>query len=86
MYSSDMAKGILTKIDIDWLIDSMKVVFPTKEETTVKYDKVMEKLDKFVGDMKYKREAQELHTGDHQRIDKRVTRVESHLNLPPFAD
>ena len=77
---------MLTKKDITWLIDSMKLVFPTKEETTIKYDKLMEKLDAFVGDVKTKREEQDLHTGDHQRVDKRVSRIESHLRLPPFAD
>lgn len=75
----------LTKSDIDWLISSMRLVFPTKEESTEKYDKVMEKLDKFVGDIKAKRETQELHSGQHDRVDTRLDRIDRHLNLPQIA-
>jgi hypothetical protein len=76
----------LTKPDIDWLIDSMKRVFPTKEEATIKYDKLMGKLDKFIGDMQTKRNEQTLHVGDHTRIDKRLARLEKHAHIPQFAD
>ena len=79
-------KPLLTKPDIDWLIDSMKIVFPTKEESTDKFDKVMQKLDKFVGDIEAKRETQELHQSQHDRADKRLERVENKLHLPPLVD
>lgn len=79
-------KPLLTKPDIDWLIGSMKLVFPTKEESTEKYDNVMKKLDTFIGEVKARREEQTLHAGDHDRIDRRVSRVEKKLNLPPLVD
>lgn len=79
-------KPLLTKPDIDWLIDSMKIVFPTKEESTDKFDKVMQKLDKFVGDIEAKRETQELHQGQHDQVDKRIGRVEKTLHLQPLVD
>ena len=56
---------MLTKGDIDWLIDSMKLIFATRDETIKKLDMVNEKLDTFIGDIKSKREEQTLHTGDH---------------------
>ncbi len=59
----------------------MKIVFPTKEESTEKYDKVMKKLDKFVGEISKKREAQELHAEDHSSIHDRFERVDKHLGI-----
>jgi len=77
---------MLTKGDIDWLIDSMKLIFATRDETIKKLDMVNEKLDTFIGDIKSKREEQTLHTGDHQRIDLRISRLEKHAKLMPLAD
>lgn len=79
-------KPLLTKADINWLIDSMKLVFPTKEESTRKFDRVMEKLDTFVGELRTKRTEQTLHDGDHERIDQRLTRLEKRAGLSPVAD
>lgn len=79
-------KPTLTLADIDWLIDSMKLVFPTRVETVKKLDEVSTKLDTFVGEIKTKREEQTLHDDSHQRFDKRLTRLEKNAHLTPFAD
>ena len=76
-------KPTLTLADINWLIDSMKLVFPTKEESTEKYNKVMEKLDSFVGDIKSKREEQDLHSGQHQTINNRLDTIEKTVGISP---
>jgi len=79
---------MLTKTDIDWLESQYlpKLADKIKEALSDKLDPISTKLDAFVGDIKDKRSEQTLHDGDHQRIDKRVGRIESHLHLPPFAD
>lgn len=77
---------MLTKGDIDWLIDSMKRQFASKDELQTLKSDIFEKLDKFLGDIKAKREEQTLHTGDHQRIDLRISRLEKHVKLMPLAD
>lgn len=69
-------KPLLTKADIDWLIDSMKLVFPTRDEFDRKVNKVYEKLDTFIGEMKAFRETQELHAEDHARINDRFEILE----------
>ncbi len=74
-------KTLLTKADIDWLIYSMKLVFPTKEESTKKFDKVMKKLDTFVGEIKARREEQTIHQGQHENIAERIEQVEKKLNI-----
>lgn len=79
-------KPALTLADINWLIDSMKLVFPTKAESTDKLDLINEKLDTFIGEIKTKREEQTLHSGNHDRIDKRLERLEKNANLLPLAD
>lgn len=75
-------KPTLTLSDIEWLVNSLKREFPTKEEFEKYTTQVLKKLDKFVGDIEDKREEQTLHDNDHQRIDQRLNRVEKHLNLP----
>lgn len=75
-------KPTLTLADINWLIDSMKLVFPTRDETIKRLDEVSIKLDKFVGDIKTKREEQTLHQGKHEEIEERVSVIEKHLHLP----
>jgi len=79
-------KSIFTLADINWLIDSMKLVFPTRDETITKIDKIDTRLDTFIGEIKTKREEQTLHDGDHQRIDKRITRLEKNAHLVPLVD
>ena len=59
----------------------MKLVFPTKEESTKKYDKVMKKLDYFIGEIKTRRQEQTLHEGQHEEINERVQNVEKSLNI-----
>lgn len=74
-------KPTLTLADINWLIDSMKLVFPTKEDSTEKFDKVMQKLDKFVGDIETKREEQTLHSDQHKTMNDRLHTVEKHISI-----
>lgn len=68
--------AILTKVDIDWLIESMKLVFPTKEETTGKMNEISEKLDTFIGEIQTRRSEQTLHAGTHRRINDRLDKLE----------
>ena len=75
-------KPTLTQADINWLLDSFKREFVTKEEFTKYTDKVLEKLDLFVGDIKTKREEQTLHEGKHEDIEERVSKIEKHLHFP----
>lgn len=51
-----------------------------------KIDKMYIKLDLFIGEIRTRREEQTLHDGSHQRIDKRLARLEKDTHLPPFAD
>jgi len=77
---------MLTKADIDWIINEMKRVFPTKKDTVDKMDEISAKLDTFVGEIKNTREVQELHTKDHARITKRFERIEKHIRISPLTD
>jgi maltodextrin utilization protein YvdJ len=79
---------MLTNQDLDWLESTFlpKLADTVKDKLKDKLDEISTKLDKFVGDVKTKREEQTLHNGDHQRIDKRVTRIESHLHLQSLVD
>ena len=43
-------KSNFTLADINWLIDSMKLVFATRAETITKIDDVNTKLDTFIGE------------------------------------
>ncbi len=51
-----------------------------------KIDLMYVKLDKFIGDIKDKREVQEMHQGDHDRMSTRLDRLEKKTNLSPFVD
>ena len=46
-----------------------------------KIDKMYVKLDSFIGDIKNKREIQELHDGDHTRINDRLETLEKHVGI-----
>jgi hypothetical protein len=74
-------KPTLTQADINWLLDSLKREFVTKEEFIKYTDKVLEKLDLFVSDIKTKREEQTLHEGKHEEIEERVSAIEKHLHF-----
>lgn len=69
---------MLTKADIDWLKDEFLPSLAEAVENRLKkkLDDINTKLDKFVGDIKDKREAQELHQGQHDEIDSRLDRLE----------
>ena len=75
-------KSVFTLADINWLIDSMKLVFPTRDETVNKIDAMNIKLDKFIGDIQAKRVEQTLHLGKHEEIEERVSKIEKHLHFP----
>lgn len=51
-----------------------------------KLDKHYVLLDKTFGEVKAMRETQQMHHGDHNRIDSRLDRLEKKANLPPFVD
>lgn len=79
------SKTLFTLADINWLIDSMKLVFPTKEEALKKLDAMNTKLDAFIGEIKTKRQVQEIHQHQHDVIDERIERVEKKLRLSPIS-
>ncbi len=51
-----------------------------------KLDKHYVLLDKTFGEVKSMREVQEIHQGDHDRMNNRLERLEKKVNLPPFVD
>lgn len=81
--------------DIASLINAMKVVFPTLAEVSKLVDeKLDEKIkplptkDEFftqmlelLGEVQSMREAQELHSGDHTRINDRLDTHDKHLGI-----
>lgn len=71
----------LTQSDINCLIDSMKIVFPTREETITKLDDVSTKLDKFVGEIESSRKTQELQAKNLSDVDDRFEKIEKHLGI-----
>ena len=83
MKTMKKANPVLSLADINWLIDYMKLVFPTKEETTHKLDTVYTKLDSFITEIKTRREEDMLHTKQHNDIDERLEIVEKHLHITP---
>jgi hypothetical protein len=77
---------MITKADIRWIIDEMKIVFPTKQETIGKMDEISTKLDTFIGEIKSTRETQELHANDHARITHRIEQLEKHTRVTSLND
>ena len=79
---------MLTKADIDWLKSEFlpSLAKAVQDGLSKKLDNISTKLDKFVGDIEDKREAQELHQGQHDTANRRLTRLEKKLSLPPLAD
>lgn len=75
----------LSLADITWLIDSMKLVFPTKEETVNKIDAMNEKLDVLITEIKTTREEQELHVQNHADIHDRIEKIEARVGITPAA-
>ena len=77
---------MLTKADIDWLKSELvpALADAVQKGLEKKLNDTSTKLDKFVGDIQTKREEQTLHDGSHQRIDKRLTRLEKNANFMPL--
>lgn len=75
-------KPTLTLADINWLLDAFERKFVTKNEFKKYTEKVLEKLDHFVGDIKTKREEQTLHEGKHEDIEERLSKIDQHLHFP----
>ncbi len=73
----------LTYPDIQWLEDEFlpKLARKVKEELADKLDDISRKLDTFVGDIKDKREAQELHASQHTKINDRLDKHDQHLHI-----
>lgn len=83
-FSRSTVKGMLTKADIDWLKSEFIPAVSTavRKGLEKKLDDISTKLDKFVGDIKTKREEQTLHERRHEEIEERVTTIEKHLHIP----
>lgn len=65
---------------LDEKLDEKLKFLPTKEE-------YFSKMDKVIGELKASREAFELHTGQHARVDdqlenhdKRIKKIEQHIH------
>ncbi len=81
--------------DIASLINAMKVVFPTLPEVSKLIDEKLEEKIKLLptrdefftqmlellGEVKSMREAQELHSGDHARINDRLDSHDKYHNI-----
>lgn len=74
-------KPTLTQSDITWLIDSMKLVFATKDELASFKNGSMGKLDLIIGMIKDKRDAQELHAKQHSDIGDRFEKIDKHISF-----
>ena len=81
-------KPTLTLADINWFKSEFipELADAVQKRIESKLDDVSTKLDKFVGDIKTKREEQALHDENHERVDKRISRLEKTTHLPPYAD
>lgn len=79
---------MLTKVDIDWLKSEFlpNLAEAVEHRLKKKLDDISTKLDGFVGDIKAKREEQALHQEQHDRVERRLGRVEEKLSLPPVVD
>jgi len=77
---------VLTQTDIDWLINSMEERFPTQKQFAKYTHQVLEKLDHNSGELKTIREEQTLHSHDHSRVDRRLSRLENRSKLSPLLD
>lgn len=75
-------KPLLTKPDIDWLINSMKLIFATRDEVSKKFDDVSKKLDTFIGEIKTRREEQTLHANQHRTINDRLETIMQRIGIP----
>ncbi len=75
---------MLTKPDIDWLKSELvpALIDGVRKSLEKKLDDINTKLDKFVGEIRAKREEQTLHEGKHEDIENRVATIEKHLHLP----
>lgn len=85
--------GVLTKRDIDWLIDEFRHVFATKDEFTKRFDWIAEMLDKQSGNLQsietevtFIRGLLDQKEPDKELLLKRVERLEKNLHLQPLAN
>ncbi|MEK7544079.1 MAG: hypothetical protein AAB557_04375 [Patescibacteria group bacterium] len=58
-----------------------KITDNVKEALGEKIDKMYIKLDSFIGDIKARREEQDIHSLDHSRIHDRFERIDQHLGI-----
>lgn len=79
---------MLTQKDIDWLKSEFlrDLAEAVAKIINDKLDRHYVLLDKTFGEVKAMRETQEMHHGDHDRIDGRLDRLEKKANLPPIID
>lgn len=79
---------MLDKKDLDWLEETFlpKLADKVKAELATKLDDISKKLDTFIGEIQSSRTTQELHSGDHTRVNERIDRLEKKVGLPPLAD
>lgn len=78
---------MLTQNDIkviEEIVEEKTKFLPTKDE-------FFTKMDKYIGELKASREAFELHTGQHTRVDdqldnhdKRIKKIEQHIHPSPL--
>lgn len=76
----DLENRMATKEDLKDLESRMA----TKDELAGLKEEVIKGNDRVIKELQIVREEQKAHFAAHERFDKRITRVEDHLDLPPF--
>ncbi|MDO8451299.1 MAG: hypothetical protein Q7S76_00335 [bacterium] len=74
---------MLTKVDIDWLKSEFlpSLADAVKDKLSGQLDSISTNLDKLVGHIEDKREAQELHANQHADLEDRLHTVEERLGI-----
>lgn len=84
-------KPVLTPADLTTLINTMKVVFPTRDEVReivkeeIKFlptkDEFFTRMDKLSGEIQKVRDEQTVHAGAQRDINDRFDRIDTHLHI-----
>ncbi len=78
----------ITNNNIDLIANRLTLVIPSKKDIqdmekrlNVKYDRTIKLLDKIAGELKTKREEQEVHAKQHADINDKLESIGNKLNL-----
>lgn len=83
-FGEDLLKIFATKEELKEGLQDLESRMATKEDVIEFKDEVIKGNDRVIKELQIVREEQKAHFAAHERFDKRITRVEDHLDLPPF--